>query len=67
MNRCPEERALATVATDLSQLNESLSTWIQLHRARVSAGEIPAKGKMLDIDYGDAATVLAYLSYLVEA
>ena len=67
MTRCPEERALATVSVDISQLTDSLSTWIKLHRARVSAGEIPAEGTMLDVDYGDVATCLAYLEYLVAA
>ena len=67
MNRCPEEKALTRVSLDISQLSESLSTWIQLHRVRVQSGEIPAKGTMLDVDYGDVATCLAYLSYLAEA
>ena len=67
MTRCPEERALATVSVDISQLTDSLSRWIQLHRARVSTGEIPAEGTILDVDYGDVATCIAFLHYLVDA
>lgn len=67
MHRCPEEKALARVAVDLDSLADSLSSWIELHRERVMAGEIPAKGTVLDIDYTRLSLCLAYLSYMAEA
>lgn len=67
MKRSPEEQAISIVSEDMTQLVQSLTSWIELHRRKVLAGEIPAKGIDLPINHSEVSQCIAYLSYLAEA